>query len=188
MNFTWSPETHASFATHSHEARFLKCDMRQNGPAGATPLYAIQIITFHRQPIYATATNTIVLVCSDLGYYVCSTAELQETIGMWKRQWGGPSGPDPDKRINSICHLWKSKDEACLTTLATWQRSVMAVYRLDTLEEAFVRVSQLCRPGAITATFTADDLKRSWPQASNPEAGLALGTQATRLVLDEERA
>lgn len=172
MNFIWDDTSRVRFFATSHRSRYLKCDGQLNLPNDATPIYAIQYAASRLYPLYATPTDSMVVLATPTTLYLASISDFDRLVGRWSAK-RPPACGNPDSRFSTTPFIWDGAKDQGQTELQHTMRQSFEVHDFGTLYEEIV---QRCTPAVMAATFTARELKSSIPRPENPEPGMALGT------------
>lgn len=171
MDYEWSESSRAAFYGESHRARYLRSSALCSLPPPDTPLYAVQYV-IQRTPVYLTTLPSLVLFAAENHYYLATTTELGEILGLDRKE---------PRKLNSANWLWdrssldKGKDKD--KDNRKHKDARMSAFKHDSLELAHVAITQYRRSG-LSETFTAGDLYLRIPRpGSNAAAvGRGLGT------------
>ena len=170
MPLAWSDQTYTGFTADTHRARYLRSSALVSASALLDcPLYPIQY-AIRRCPVFATSSESQVIFATPSGYYVSSTSELEEILGLEKK----------GSKLASANWLW---DEKSLDKGRDDRRSkfaAMGVYHVASLEAVYDELMRRCsanNPNAVA--LTSQELQALIPRPSSQAAdvGRQLGAR-----------
>lgn len=176
MNYIWSKRSRENFLRSSHRSRYLICDGLINPPVNATPLYAIQYASHSAYAVYATTAESLIIFATSSSFYLGTSSELEELVGLWPKKKRVLVSPDPHARLNTMPFLWQ---QSALDKASQHEKQIYRTlqgFQFRDLEALYTEIIQQCTPGGIRSTFSTDGLRQTVPRPPKPEAGIALGT------------
>jgi hypothetical protein len=176
MNYIWSDTSRANFFKSSHRSQYLACDGLINPPANNTPLYAIQYAAHATYAVYATSAESLIVFATPSTFYVGTSSELEEVIGLWPKKKRALVSLDPHVRLNTTPSLWQQSALEKADQNGKQIYDAMQDFKVEDVKALYDEIIQQCRPGGIRSTFTADELRQTIPRPVAPEAGIPLGT------------
>lgn len=167
MNYVWDAASRSTFLASSHRSRYLNSDGLISIPPNTTPLYAIQFASASNYPLYATETDSLVILATESAPFLLSCTEAVEAMGRWPSK-KATSFPDAGSRLAGARELWKDEKGAVA--------KILEEFKMVDMESLYEAVVARCRPGELSATFDAEEFRSSiLPRPSAPEAGIPLG-------------
>jgi hypothetical protein len=177
MKYSWTDSSRANFLNTSHRSRYLTCDGLINPPLGHTPLYAIQYVPSPNYPVYITPAESLIVLATPSTFYLATSSQLKEVVGLWPKTKRPPTGPDAHMRLNTTPYLFKemSSEQTKKNGVAELCNE-MRQFEVPDIEALYDAIVAWCKPEKIMATFIARGLRETIPRPSTPEPGVTLGT------------
>lgn len=148
-------------------------------------MYAIQYASNKTYAIYSTERESLIIYATPSVYYLGRTSKIEEVVGRWSNSRYRPK--DAHLRLNTIPFLWDASSSTSSTPTTDRQRThkmgdtndILTALRplgLSTIADLYDAVAHQCQPGNLQSTFTARELRLTYPRPVFPELGHSLGT------------
>lgn len=144
-------------------------------------MYAIQYITELKIAVYATPSETLIILANSSTYYFFRSSELEDFVGRWTKK-PLPQGPDPELRLRTTPYIWE-KDASKISKGDHEILKGMQEHQVPDLQKLYDNIVQRCCPEKLAPTFTTSEFRNTIPRPPVPDVGISLGTP---LRLDDE--
>ena len=174
VNYVWDTEARTAFYNSTQRSRYLESDGLVSLPFAGAPLYAIQFASASNYPLYATNSETIVILATEEAFHLTTSKSLEKVAGKWNKA-RLPAFQDPGLRLNTIPYLWQKDVDAADME----RRRILDSFRVGDIEELYHGIVNLCRPARVAASFTVAEFQdRSIPRPTQTSSEVGSGTEA----------